>query len=97
MEQGRSQAQLGARQADEASCSLGSVNEAVTTISDMNILIASAAEEQSSVAEEMNRNITNINDAAEKTSVGSEQITVSSDDLASLAAQLQGLISQFKT
>ena len=96
MEQGRSQAQRGAEQANEASSSLEAIANAVTTISDMNMLIASAAEEQSTVTEEMNRNVININDASEITSAGAEQITVSSDELARLALQLQDLVSQFK-
>lgn len=96
MEAGRSQAQLGAERANEASQSLEAIAKAVAIISDMNRLIASSAEEQRGVTEEMNRSIININDASEKTSTGAEEIKVSSDELARLAVGLQGLVSQFQ-
>lgn len=96
MEQGCNQAQTGAGQANEASHSLEVIASAVATISDMNTQIASAAEEQSAVTEEMNRNIININQVSEQTAAGAEQTTAASDELARLASQLQGLIAQFK-
>ena len=96
MEKGRAQAQTGAEQANEASVSLELIASAVATISDMNTQIASAAEEQSAVTEEMNRNIININQVSEMTATGAGQTIEASDRLASLATQLQRLISQFK-
>ena len=74
MDRGRSQAQLGAEQALDASRSLEAIANSVTTISDMNMLIASAAEEQKAVIEEMSRNVTNINNASQQTATGTEQI-----------------------
>lgn len=96
MEQGRNQAQVGAEQASNASGSLSAIASAVATISDMNTQIASAAEEQSAVTEEMNRNIININQLSEQTATGATQTTAASEELARLATNLQGLISQFK-
>ncbi len=51
------QAQGSVEQVDEAVAALQRIGEAVTVINDMNLQIASAAEEQSSVAEEINRNV----------------------------------------
>lgn len=96
MEQGRNQAQTGSEQANDASRSLQVIANAVATISDMNTQIASAAEEQSAVTEEMNRNIININHVSEQTATGATQTTAASEELARLAANLQGLIGQFK-
>ena len=96
MEQGCNQAKTGAGQANEASHSLEVIASAVATISDMNTQIASAAEEQSAVTEEMNRNIININHVSEQTAAGAEQTTAASDELARLASELQSLIAQFK-
>lgn len=96
MEQGRNQAQTGAEQASDASRSLAEITDAVATINDMNTQIASAAEEQSAVTEEMNRNIININQVSEQTAAGATQTTSASEELGRLATDLQGLISQFK-
>ena len=63
----------------------------------MNTLIASAAEEQSAVTEDINKNIVTIRVAAEQTTQGAEQTTVSSEELSQLAAELQELVVQFKT
>ncbi|MCK7583411.1 MAG: methyl-accepting chemotaxis protein [Chromatiales bacterium] len=61
MQQGRAQAQTSVETAGRAGASLAAITEAVGSITDMNTQIASAAEEQSAVAEEINRNITAIN------------------------------------
>lgn len=97
MVRGRSQAEEGVNQAAEAGRTLETIAGAVTSINDMNALIASAAEEQSSVAEEMSRNITSINALSSQTADGSNQTALASDELARLASDLQQLVGQFKT
>ncbi len=83
--------------ANAASTSLTAITKAVTKISDMNVQIATAAEEQSSVSEEINRNISNINDVVRQTADGTGEISEASGELAQLSHDLQQLISQFKT
>ena len=96
MEQGRNQAQAGVEQAREAAESLEAITRAVTTINEMNTMIASAAEEQTSVAEEMNKNITNISQLSHDTAGAAQQTTSASTELSKLATQLESLVSQFK-
>ncbi|WP_127477581.1 HAMP domain-containing methyl-accepting chemotaxis protein [Sulfurivermis fontis] len=96
MEASRAQAQAGVEQVAQAGASLDSITRAVGTINDLNAQIASAAEEQSSVAEEINRNIVNISQVAEQTSQGAQQTAAASEELARLAEQLQGLVGQFR-
>lgn len=60
MENGREQAGTSVNNAAHGGELLNTISEAINTITDMNTQIASAAEEQSAVAEEINRNITNI-------------------------------------
>ncbi|RJQ48484.1 MAG: methyl-accepting chemotaxis protein, partial [Gammaproteobacteria bacterium] len=67
-----------------------------STITDMNTQIASAAEEQSAVAEEINRNIVSISQVASQASNGSQQTAAASGQLAQLAAQLQSVVGRFK-
>ena len=96
MEKGHHAAQASVEQAAEAGTSLEKITTAVATISDMNTQIASAAEEQSAVAEEINRNVVNINNMAEDVTHGADQTSTASQSLAELASQLQGLVRQFK-
>ncbi len=96
MEDGRSQTEASVKQAAKAGTSLETITQAISHISDMNTQIASAAEEQSAVAEEINRNITAISDVAEQNAAASNQITASSEELSRLACNLQSHIAQFE-
>ncbi len=62
----------------------------------MNLQIASAAEEQSSVAEEINRNVAAIRDVTESLSSQAEESAQVSQSLNRLANHQQGLMEQFK-
>ena len=96
MESGREKATVGVEQTKQAGEALAAITRAVTTISEMNIQIASAAEEQSATTEEMNKNIININQLADETANSADQSTAASAELSKLAADLQSLVSQFK-
>lgn len=96
MQVGRSQADNSVQSAADARQSLERIATAVARIRDMNTSIASAAEEQSAVAEEINRNVTNINDVTLQVSDSTEQTRNSSGNLARLAELLQSQVSHFK-
>lgn len=83
-------------QARKAGQSLDDISATVRSIADMNIQIASAAEEQSSVAEEINRNVININDEAHKNAENSQQTQLSVEQLEDFSRHLLSLVSQFK-
>lgn len=97
MTKGQRTAQDSVDQAQDAAQALDAIASAVTTINEMNAMIASAAEEQSATAEEMNKNIVNIHELSETTATGATQTTAASEELARLAAQLQELVNKFKT
>jgi methyl-accepting chemotaxis protein len=82
--------------ANEAGNALNSIAGSVERINDMNLQIASAAEEQSSVAEEINQNVVKIADIAQETSGSMQQIATSSEDLARLSTRLDQLVGSFK-
>jgi methyl-accepting chemotaxis protein len=84
-------------QAAAAGDALSTITNSVNAINEMNTTIASAAEEQSSVTEEINRNIEGIRQAAEQSTEGADQTTRSSEELSQLANDLQQLVAQFKT
>jgi methyl-accepting chemotaxis protein len=96
MATGREEAEKSVSHAKQAGESLGGITQAVVSISDMNAQIATASEEQTSVAEEINQNIVNISHIGEG-AVSSAQMTSSaSEELARLSTELQGLVDQFK-
>ncbi|TVP90308.1 MAG: methyl-accepting chemotaxis protein [Pseudomonadaceae bacterium] len=80
----------------EAETALGVIRNEVGAINDLNAQIASAAEEQSAVAEEVNRNISRIHQATLETSAGSDQVAASSRELSTLADQLEHKVKFFK-
>ena len=96
MTEGREQARLSVEQAGRARQSLDAINEAVAAINDMNHQVASAAEEQSAVVETINKNVTTIRDVGTQTASGSQQTASSSEELARLAAGLQGQVARFR-
>lgn len=96
MDIGKSQADNCVIQAQEASSALSSITSAIAIINDMNIQIASASEQQSSVAESINKNVTNVKQVAQENSVASDQIRGSTTEIAKLAEQLNHLVLQFK-
>ena len=96
MENSRNKAQDSVAQASQAGESLAAISNAVNNINDMNTQIASAATQQESVSEEINRNITAISRIASETADGAEQIDTSGQHLASLAMELQGSVAQLK-
>ena len=96
MEQSREQAQSGVEQTAKAGDALTAIADEVVRINDMNTQIASAAEEQGAVAEEINRNVVTINQVGDESAQGAEQTARASEDLAKLATDLQQMVAQFK-
>jgi len=96
MEQSQSRTQRSVEQADAAAEALQAITQAVSLINDMNNQIASAAEEQSAVAEDINRNVTNIGQVAQEVAGGAEEASQASAGLTRLAEQQRRLINQFR-
>ena len=96
MDDSRGKAEDSVTQAATAVSSLETITNSVSLINDMNTQIATAAEQQSAVAEEINKNILNISDIVDRTADGASQTSLASEELASLAVQLQQLVNQFK-
>ena len=97
MNEGKAQAETSVEQAQRAGDSLYAINLSVTKISDMNTQIATAAEEQSVVASEINRNFSQITHSAVIAEEQASKITVASQQLEKLAKTLEQNVKQFKT
>lgn len=79
MDETNAQAKKGADFTTRTGEVLESITNAINQISDMNTQIASAAEEQSLVAEEINRNVVGINEISEHTASGAQQTASASE------------------
>jgi len=82
--------------ARKAGTSLENITQTVSNIQAMNQQIATAAEQQSSVAEEISRSILHVRDVAEQSASASEETAASSVELARLGGQLQQMVSHFR-
>jgi methyl-accepting chemotaxis protein len=82
-----------ARTAGEA---LDGITRAISQISERNLVIASASEEQAQVAREVDRNLINIRDLSLQSSAGANQTSAASQELARLAISLNELVARFR-
>ncbi|WCM53524.1 methyl-accepting chemotaxis protein [Pseudomonas sp. WJP1] len=82
--------------AQEADAALQEVSVAVETISQMNVVIASASEQQAQASREIDRSLISIRDLSVQTSAGAAQIHLTSEELSLLAAGLRGHIDRFR-
>ena len=81
------------RDAGEA---LAAIARTVAVIQEMNPQIAAAAEQQSAVAEEINRSVLKVRDVSEQTAAASEETAAASVQLTRLSVDLQTLVGKFK-
>ncbi|HQT43226.1 MAG TPA: methyl-accepting chemotaxis protein [Halothiobacillus sp.] len=96
MRQGKTQVEASITAMSETERSLQAITQSVQTINDLNFQIASAAEEQSAVTEEMNRNVQKISAISDQSAQGAGQTRIASEELARLAEGLQSKINQFR-
>ncbi|WP_410524885.1 methyl-accepting chemotaxis protein [Pseudomonas sp. DTU_2021_1001937_2_SI_NGA_ILE_001] len=92
----REQAGSTLQMAQGAGESLSEITQSINQISERNLVIASAAEEQAQVAREVDRNIVNIRDLSMQSTQGANQISASSNELSRLAGDLSQVVARFK-
>lgn len=95
MTEGKQMATHSVQQITEVSVSLDKINETVDSISQMSLLIANSANEQSFVTSEMSKSISDISGVAQETSQGAEQTSDASRELAKLAVNLREVTGRF--
>ena len=81
---------------NHATDALRTIEKSVGHIHDQVTQIATAAEQQSQVAEEINQNVVRIVDAAQRSDTGVNQTNEASHELARLGESLRELVGQFK-
>jgi methyl-accepting chemotaxis protein len=93
---GQKTAQISVQNASDAGEALTAITDSVATINTMNMQIATSSEQQSGAARDINQNVTQISRVAEQNAAASDKLADSSHNLAALADELNGLVSQFK-
>jgi methyl-accepting chemotaxis protein len=96
METSQKQAGDSVEQASRAHHSLDEIAQVIDSISSMSGQIATAAEEQSAVAEDINRNIIEIAQIADETAQDSDKSFHASTDMSAEVDKLSLLLGQFK-
>jgi len=96
MQTSRSQGEKTVERAAKASESLGMITAAVSTINNMNMQIASAAEEQTAVADEISSSVQQIADIAEHSAKNADDLEVTTNEMSRLEKRLMSLVGHFK-
>ena len=92
---GRAQAHSCVEQAAKTGKAIHQIETSITAINDMNVLIASSAEEQSAVAEEINQNIIAINQSMNVNVANLEKIDTNNYIVNSIAEKFREITSRF--
>lgn len=96
MNLGSEQAKSIVEKTHEVTQSLSEVEASVSLISDMNIQISTATQQQSEVARDISQQAVQISDISVETGDGAKEISAASDELAKLAADLSDQVKTFK-
>ena len=96
MTEGQKKVTLGVERAESVQQSLNEIAAAVASINDMNTQIASAAEEQTVVTEDINRNVTEINATAALSAQTAAEVSHASGTLSEQAEELDAVVQNFK-
>ena len=96
MQSSNSRARSTLEVAQAAGTALELITQAISSINERNLVIASASEEQAQVAREVDRNLVNIRDLSLQTSAGANQTSAASQELSRLAIDLNNLVARFK-
>ena len=97
MESGQRQAETSVVHAREVSDALDNIRNAVEKITQMNLQVATATEEQGAVAEEINRNITNIANLSCNTKTCADKVGEAGQVVENLSEELIAVTRRFRT
>ncbi|MCL1140531.1 methyl-accepting chemotaxis protein [Shewanella pneumatophori] len=96
MDENAKSAEQTSTKAEQTSLALQAIQTEIQRVQDMNHQIATASEQQSQVAMEMNKNIVTVNDLARDTSADVQTNVATSESLNAMAMRLRDSVSTFK-
>ncbi|MCJ8312389.1 MAG: methyl-accepting chemotaxis protein, partial [Saccharospirillaceae bacterium] len=96
MSQSCDQAQSVVELASKAGTSLITISESVAKINEMTTQIATTAQKQASVSQDMNKKITDISNLAKENANSSQGMAVSGEEVQLISVKLQSIVQRFK-
>ncbi|WP_028471365.1 methyl-accepting chemotaxis protein [Neptunomonas japonica] len=96
MDTSKAQSIATVERAAQASGSLTVITGSVSTITQMNTQIASAAEEQTAVADEISQNVQQVADIAEHSASNADALSATTKEMSALEQRLMRIVNQFK-
>lgn len=96
MAEGRAQTEQSAERAKQMQDALSAISEAISVVQQQSTQIAVATEQQTIVAEEINRNLTTITSLVDNTSEHAEELTGEARQLDGAAVTLNQVVAQFR-
>lgn len=96
MEKGQEQTESGVSKTLEVQSSLRSIGEAISTVQAQSSQIAVATEEQTQVAESVNKSLTSITQLVDKTATHAVELAEEAQQLRETASHLNDVVNQFK-
>jgi len=96
VDQGSVDAKECIRLVEQADQALNEISNTVSHMNDVNAQIASSAEQQSLVADEISKNLTNVRVVAEQSSAAADETANSSVELSEVACNMQIMVQRFK-
>jgi methyl-accepting chemotaxis protein len=83
-------------QSEETAQALEQIHDSINNISEMNVQVASAVEQQSAVADDIARDIEAISSGFVETTQAAEHVSSANHQVSDISSQLQGMVSKFK-
>lgn len=96
MAEGRAQTEQSAERAKQMQDALAAISQAISVVQQQSTQIAVATEQQTIVAEEINRNLTTITGLVDNTSSHAEELTGEARQLDGAAGTLNQVVAQFR-
>lgn len=96
VESSLAKAESGIEKVTESSEIINAIVDQISSVNDMNIQISTAAEEQSHVAEEINRSILTINELSNQVKSQTEAVTEASVRLNRLGGHLRSVVQEYR-
>ncbi len=96
MDKSKERAYQSVEQSKTTGESLQNILTSIHTINQMNLLVANSAQEQSTVAEEVSKNIVRINNFSDQTVEDAQTTAMATNKLSEQAEQLKSIVNEFK-